>query len=131
MDDRIIHNPHLEVMPDHAGPHYVVLRNTLTQNGMTAEQAAQALDNSWTQNHMARVQAWEQQVAEDAAAEEAQRQQQLQVAQEQAAQLAADQERERAEMEKKKPKMKDFDDAVTVGSYCTSPQGQLSMPSSG
>jgi hypothetical protein len=73
MDDRIMHNPHLEVMPSHAGPHYLVLRNTLAQNGMTVEQAVQALNDSWTQNHEARVQAWEQQVANDAAAEEAQR----------------------------------------------------------
>ena len=26
MDDRISHDPHLEVMPDHAGPHYDGLR---------------------------------------------------------------------------------------------------------
>ena len=44
MAERITHNPHLEIMPDHAGPHYDVLRNTLTQNGMTVEQAVQALD---------------------------------------------------------------------------------------
>ena len=34
MDNRIIHDPHLEVVPDHAGPHYVALHNTLTQNDM-------------------------------------------------------------------------------------------------
>jgi hypothetical protein len=127
MDDRIIHNPHLEVMPDHAGPHYGVLRDTLTQNGMTVEQAVQALNNSWIQNHEARVQAWEHQVANDAAVEEAQRQQQLQEAQEQAVQLAAEQERERAEMEKKKPKMKDFDDTTTVGSYIAPRPAQYAL----
>ena len=59
MDDRIIHNPHLEIIPDHAEPHYDVLRAALAQNGTTPEQAIQALNDSWTQNHAARVQAWE------------------------------------------------------------------------
>ena len=68
MDDRILHNPHLEVIPDHAGPHYDILRNVLIQTGMTPAQAVEALDNSWTQNHGARVQAWDQQEANDAAA---------------------------------------------------------------
>jgi len=68
MDNRIMNDPHLEVMPDHAGPHYDVLRNALAQNGMTPEQAVAALNDSWTQNHVARVQTWDQQVADDAAA---------------------------------------------------------------
>ena len=68
MDNRIIHNPHLEVIPDRAGPHYVVLQDALTHNGMMLEEAIQALDNPWTQNHAARVQAWDQQVVEDDAA---------------------------------------------------------------
>lgn len=68
MDDRIINNPHLELIPDHAGPHYNALREALTQNGMTPEQAIQALNDSWAQNHAARVQEWDQQVENDAAA---------------------------------------------------------------
>ena len=59
MDNRIIHEPHLEAVPDHAGPHYVVLRNALMQNGMSAEEAVQALNDSWTQNHHTRIQAWD------------------------------------------------------------------------
>ena len=117
MDDRIMHDPHLEVVPDHAGPHYDGLRNTLTLNGMTAEQAIQALDLSWNLNHDARTQAWDQQVAQDAAALEAHRLQQQQEAEAQADQELMEQEAERAEAEKKKPKMKDFDEAATVGSF--------------
>ena len=42
MADRIMHNPHLEVMPDHsAGPHYDALQEALVQNGMLAEQPGQ------------------------------------------------------------------------------------------
>ncbi|KAF8799852.1 hypothetical protein BYT27DRAFT_7227679 [Phlegmacium glaucopus] len=88
MDDRLIHNPHLEVMPDHAGPHYHVLRDVLTQNGITPEQA----------------------IIDDAAAEEVQRQQQL-ANEPQVVQEPPEREEERGETEKKKPKMKDFDDS--------------------
>ena len=113
--DRILHDPHLEAVPDHAGPLFNVLRNALAQNGMTTAQVIQALDDSWALNHDARVQAWDQQVAEDAAALEALEQQQQQEVEAQAAQIQLEREAEKAEAEKKKPKMKDFDDATTVG----------------
>ncbi|KAF8814327.1 hypothetical protein BYT27DRAFT_7082527 [Phlegmacium glaucopus] len=95
MDEQIILNPHLEVMPDHAGPHYDVLRNALVQNGMTIKQAIQTINNSWTLNHNERVQRWDQQ--------------------------------ERIEPEKKKPKMKDFDDAAAVGNYIAPRPAQYAL----
>ena len=123
MDNRIIHDPHLEEIPDHAGPHYDVLRNALIQNGMTAEEAMQALNDSWSQNHDARVQAWDQQVLDDAAA---------------AAQAALNQqpdgnlnvpepEQDKAEAEKKKSKMKDFDDNTTVGNFIAPRPAQYAL----
>jgi hypothetical protein len=123
MDERILNDPHLEIMPDHAGPHYEVLRGALTGNGMTPEQAIQALNDSWTQNHDARVQAWDQQVENDAAAAAllAQQQQNDQVPPEPQA------EEERAEGEKKKPKMKDFDDATSVGNYIAPRPAQYAL----
>ena len=127
MDNRILHDPHLEVVPDHAGPHYDVLRNTLTQNGMNPEQAVQALNDSWNLNHAARVQAWDLQVAEDAAALEAQRQLQQQEAEAQAAQEQLLREAEKAEAEKKKPKMRDFDDTTTVGNYIAPRPAQYAL----
>lgn len=126
MDDRIINNPHLEVMPNHAGPHYEALRNALTQNEMTPEQAIQALNNSWAQNHAARVEAWEQQVEEDAAAAAALVQQQPQPDQ-QPPLDPLPQEEERAEGEKKKLKMKDFDEATTVGNYIAPRPAQYAL----
>ena len=78
MDDRIIHDPNLELIPDHAGPHYGVLRDALVHNGITLEQAVQALNVSWAQNHAARIQAWDQQVENDVAAAAALAQQQQQ-----------------------------------------------------
>lgn len=108
MADRLINNPHLEAIPDHAAPHYNALRDTLVQNGMTAEQATQAFNDAWTQNHDAQVQAWDQQVIDNAAAEEALRQQLI---------PPPAPNEERPEAEKKKPVIKDFDDATTVGNY--------------
>jgi hypothetical protein len=125
--DVILHDPHLEVVPDHAGPHYDVLRNTLTQNGMTAEQAVQALDHSWNLNHNARIQAWDLQAAQDAAALEEQRLQQQQEAEAQAAQELLEREAEKAEAEKKKPKMKDFDEATSVGSFIAPRPAQYAL----
>jgi ATP/maltotriose-dependent transcriptional regulator MalT len=87
---------------------------------MTVEQAVQALNLSWNLNHDARIQAWDQQVAQDAVALEAQRQQQQQEAEAQAAQELLEQEAERAEAKKKKPKMRDFDEAATIGSFIAS-----------
>ena len=127
MDNRILHDPHLEIAPDHAGPHYEVLRNALTHNGMTQEEAVQALDDSWNLNHVARIQAWDLQVAEDDAALEAQRQALQQEAEAQAAQEQLLQEAEKAEAEKKKPKMKDFDDAITVGSFIAPRPAQYAL----
>jgi len=113
MDDRIMHDPHLEVMPDHAGPHYDVLRNALTQNGMQEEQAIQALNNSWTLNHDARVLAWDQQVADDAAAAALAQPQLQQPDQPMAPPDPPVQEEEGAEGTKKKLKMRDFDSNTT------------------
>jgi len=70
MADRIINNPHLEVISDHAGPHYDILQNMLIQNGMTAEQAVQMLNNLWTLNHQDLIQRWDQQELEDTHAAE-------------------------------------------------------------
>lgn len=127
MDNRILHNPHLEVVPDHAGPHYGALRNALTNNGMTPEEAIQALNDSWNLNHDARVQAWDLQVVDDEAALEAQRQIQQQEAEAQAAQEQLLREAEKAEAEKKKPRMKDFDDDITVGNFIAPRPAQYAL----
>lgn len=77
-------------------------------------------------NHNTRVQAWDLQVAQDAAALEAQRLQQQQEAEAQAAQELLEREAEKAEAEKK-PKMKDFDEATTVGSFIAPRPAQYAL----
>src|SRR5271155_6226422 len=87
MADRILQDPRLEVLPNHAGPHYDGIRQVLLNTGLTVEQAVQALNNSWTQSREEQIQAWDQQVTNDNnAAEEAQlllQEQQLRLQQEQ------------------------------------------------
>ena len=74
MADRIPQDPRLEVLPNHAGPHYNNIRQILVDTGLTLEQAIQSLNNSWTQSRDERIQAWDQQVLDDNnAAEEAER----------------------------------------------------------
>ena len=125
MDNKIAHDPHLEAVPDHAGPHYNVLHNTLTQNGMSVEEAVQALDTSWNLNHDANIQAWDQQVAEDVATLEAQRQLQQQEEEAQAVQWQPKQDAKRSEAEKKL-RMKDFDNTTSVGNYIA-PRAQYTL----
>jgi hypothetical protein len=118
MDNRIEHDPRFEVMPDHAGPHYDILRNALTQNGMTLKQAVLALNDSWTQNRDARIQAWDQQVADDVAALLAANQPPQ--GQQPPDDPPQQQEEDRVDGEKKL-KMRDFDDDAVVGNYNTCP----------
>ncbi|KAF8808521.1 hypothetical protein BYT27DRAFT_7096483 [Phlegmacium glaucopus] len=130
MDERIIHDPHPEVMPDHAGPHYNVLQIALIQNGITMEQAVQALNDSWIQNHDERVQRWDQQVIDNANAVAENPVQQQEVEDQQPAHQPPEQGEVvmgRADAEKKKAKMRDFDDAAAVGNYITPRPAQYAL----
>ncbi|KAF8808523.1 hypothetical protein BYT27DRAFT_7337751 [Phlegmacium glaucopus] len=124
MAERLEHDPHLEAMPDHASQHYDILRNALTQNGMTIEQAIHALDQSWTQNHDERIQRWDQQVIDDANVAEVVQQQEDQL---QAVQEPPAQQEERTKTKKKKPQMKDFDNTVIVGNYIAPRPAQYAL----
>ena len=92
MADRILQDPRLEVLPDHAGPHYNEICQLLVNTGLTLKQAIQSNNDSWMHNYEEWVQAWDQQ-------------------QEQSL------ENECVEVEKKKPKMNDFEEAMMVSSY--------------
>ncbi|KAF8800991.1 hypothetical protein BYT27DRAFT_7311367 [Phlegmacium glaucopus] len=127
MDERIIHDPHLKVMPDHAGPHYNVLQIALIQNGITMEQAVQALNDSWIQNHDERVQRWDQQVIDDANAVVENPVQQQQVEDQQPAHQPPEQGEDRADAEKKKARMRDFNDAAAVGNYIAPRPAQYAL----
>lgn len=123
---RLNQNPHLEEMPDHAGPHYDVLRTALMQNGMTEEEAIQQLDNSWTRNHEERIQRWDQQTVDDEdAEEEARRQEEAEIGQRAPQQV--EQAQANTDGERRKNKMKDFDDNAVVGSYIAPRPAQYAL----
>jgi hypothetical protein len=65
MADRILQDPRLDTLPNHAGPHYNDIRGLLLGTGLTLEQAVQALNESWTQSRAERIQAWDKQVASE------------------------------------------------------------------
>ncbi|KAF8164712.1 hypothetical protein B0H34DRAFT_761440 [Crassisporium funariophilum] len=117
--ERLTNNPHLETLPDHSGPHYDVIRTLMTNTGMSEEEAVESLNTSWTRVHEERIQAWDQQVLEDTQEQDEQRR----LAQEQEdlrrAQLELEQENERQEAKKKRPKMNDFDDDAMVDDFIT------------
>lgn len=127
MADRIHRDPRLEVLPNHAGPHYDNIRRLLIGTGLTLEQAIQNLNDSWTQSREEQTQAWDRQVAmENNAAEEAQRllqeQEQVRLQQEQ-----QNLENERLEAEKKKPKMNGFKAGTMISNYVAPRPSQYAL----
>ena len=115
--ERITQNPHLEINPDHAGPHYDTIRTILINTGITNDQAIEILNASWTLSHEECVQAWNLQVIED----EVILQEERRLAQEQEDQQRAQRElelkNELQENKKKKPKMNDFDENTMVNNF--------------
>jgi predicted ribosome quality control (RQC) complex YloA/Tae2 family protein len=117
MAARIIQHPCLEVLPNHAGPHYNNICQLLINTGLALKQAIHSLNNSWMHNCEELIQAWDQQVLDDNfAAEEAQR---VHLEKEQSClqQEQQDLENKRSEAEKKKPKMNNFEETTMVGNY--------------
>ena len=119
-------DPHLEEMPDHMGPFYQAVRDVLIQNGMPAEQAIQALDNSWNLNHDARILAWDQRVADDAAAAQQQPPQQPPL-EDIIPQAQPVPNHDTDNAERRKPKMKDFDETATIGDYVSPRPAQYAL----
>lgn len=115
--ERITQNPHLETVPNHAGPHYDAIRALLVNTGITDEQAVQTLNTSWTRSHEERIQAWDQQVMEDAATQEEERRLAQEQEDQQRMQRELELENERREVEKKKPKMNDFNENAMVNDF--------------
>ena len=115
--ERITQNPHLEIIPNHAGPHYNDIQTVLVNTGITDEQAVKTLNTSWTHSHKECIRIWDRQVAED----EATQQEEQCLAQEQEDQLCAQKglelENGKQENEKKKPKMNDFDKNIMVNNF--------------
>ncbi|KAG1859981.1 hypothetical protein C8R48DRAFT_605470 [Suillus tomentosus] len=109
-------DPSLEVCPDFDGPAYANICDDIRRaTGQSQEDVVTRLTQSWTDGHNQRVNEWnlnrEQEAAEAAEIEQAR------AAQEEEARILreAEAEKEKAEAEKKKPKMGSFDETVSVG----------------
>jgi hypothetical protein len=115
--ERLTQNPHLEAIPDHAGPHYDPVRTILVNAGQTEEQAIQTLNTTWTQQHDDRVQAWDQQVAEDARIQEEEQRAIQELEDQQRAHRDLELANEQRELERKRPKMNDFNENAMVSDF--------------
>ena len=115
--ERLTQNPHLEAIPDHAGPHYDPVCTILVNAGQTEEQAIQTLNTTWTQQHEDRVQAWDQQVAEDARIQEEEQWAIQELEDQQRAHRDLELANEQRELERKRPKMNDFNENAMVGDF--------------
>jgi hypothetical protein len=99
---RLLVDPALETIPDFESNNYVQMRQLLaTAENVTQEQAIVILTGTWTRDIDAKKIAWAQQLEADALAQEAE-----DTAQRLARELEL--EAERAELLKKRPKMRDF-----------------------
>ncbi|KIK78094.1 hypothetical protein PAXRUDRAFT_17069 [Paxillus rubicundulus Ve08.2h10] len=108
-------DPSNEVCLDFASDFYQPIREALLANTEDKQQVLNNLVQMWTTEHVQRVTAWtERQHLEALLADKAE---EVRLAQVREAQCLADDEtaRERIELEKKKPKMNDFNDKVKVG----------------
>jgi hypothetical protein len=104
--------------PNFAGETYAAIRQAMTVGGqLTNEGAAERLVAAWNQTHTHEVEAWDLQVLADVAEQE--EQQRLNQAEED--RLRAEDERqkddEQKELEKKRPKINDFNDDRMVGDF--------------
>ncbi|EIN05227.1 hypothetical protein PUNSTDRAFT_32758, partial [Punctularia strigosozonata HHB-11173 SS5] len=106
---RITVNPHEQVPPDFAGPAFILARAAIAQaNGITEEEAIQALTDQWASQNNAEKQAWNAQAAEDQeAAETAER--------ERAERAEAERLDEEREAAKTRPKAPVYEDNQTIG----------------
>ena len=115
---RITQDPTGQVCPDFAGKTYAAIQLAMTTGGqLTDADAAEWLITAWNQTHAREVEAWDLQVQTDVAEqEELQR-----LAQAEEERLKAEEERlkdeEQKELEKKRPKINDFDNDKMVGDF--------------
>lgn len=109
-------DPSNEVCPDFNGDAYTDIREDIRRaTGGTQEAVVLRLSQSWTIGHNQRVNEWnlnrERELADAAEADQARAAQE----DEARAQQEAEDEREKVEVDKKKPKMNGFNDRASVG----------------
>ena len=111
-------DPNLEPAPDFNGQGYQAIRDLIVAQvpNMTSAQAAEQLQTAYNADRLTRIAAWDELVRQE---QEAEAVQALQLREEEDARRAEDErlaEAERKELEKKKPKINDFDENRTAES---------------
>ena len=114
----ITQDPTGQVCPDFAGETYAAVHLVMmTGRQLTDTDAAERLVTAWNQTHACEVEAWDLQIQADMAEQEEQQRQ----AQAEDERLRADEEclkdDELKELEKKQPKINNFDDDKMVGDF--------------
>jgi len=105
-------DPNLELPPDFTGPGYQAIRDLIIAQvpNLTAEQAAEQLQTAYNTDRQIRIAAWEERLRNQQEAEALQAQQHREEEEARQAEEEKLAEAERKELEKKKPKINDFDD---------------------
>src|ERR1700722_4514877 len=112
--DRIPSDPGLETCPSFAAAFFDATRAALVaQHNITDGQATQQLREAWTQDNEARKAAWALQVEQDRIAQEQAHRLQIEEEEQRRRQVELDLQAERAEADRKRPKMNDFDDHIS------------------
>ena len=114
-------DPNLEPLPNFIGPGYQAIRELIIAlaPNTTPEQAAEQIQVAYNADRQARIQAWDDQVRQEREAEVQQAQQlrdEEEARREEEARLT---EVEKKELEKKKPKINDFDENRMADSVIT------------
>jgi hypothetical protein len=107
-----VQDPNFEPLPNFNGPGYQVIRDLIVAQvpNITPAQAVEQLQTAYNADKLIRIAAWDEQVRQEQEAEAAQA---LQLRDEEDARRAEEErlaEAERKELEKKKPKINDFDE---------------------
>jgi hypothetical protein len=117
-----VQNPNLEIPPDFNGPGYQAMRNLLIAQGenITQEQVVVQLQDAYNADRQTRLEAWNEQVRleQDAEAQQAQQLREVEEARREEEERLA--EAERKELEKKKPKINDFNEDRMADSHIMS-----------
>jgi len=118
--DRITRNPHSDTCPDYGSAAFAIVRAALiAQNNIDEAGATQLLADAWKQDNDSQKEAWDQQVQDDLRLQEETERLAHKEEDRQRAQREQEEEAEKCKLEKKKPKMKEFDHTTMVDDFIT------------
>jgi hypothetical protein len=116
----ITHNPHSDTCPDYGSVAFTVVQAALiAQNNIDKARATQLLADAWKQDNNSQKEAWDQQVHDDLHLQEETECLAHEEEDYQWVQKEQEEKAEKCDLEKKKPKMKEFDHSTMVNNFIT------------